>query len=90
MIFECFVYIALPGETEFVTAGRHQRTIDRHGIATGRLVYGKSYLARKNAVPIDPIELKLNTTTFETRRLKGIFGSRCPDEEQYRKNLLLN
>ncbi len=72
---DCFVYIALPGETEFVTAGRYQRTIDRHGVATGRFVYGKSYLARDNAVPIDPIELKLGTNTYETNLLKGIFGS---------------
>jgi serine/threonine-protein kinase HipA len=72
---ECFVYIALPGETEFVTAGRFQRSFDRHGVATGRFVYGKSYLDRKNAVPIDPIELKLSGTTYETRLLKGIFGA---------------
>jgi serine/threonine-protein kinase HipA len=73
---ECFVYIALPGETDFVTAGRFRVDTDRHGIATGRLVYGKSYLARKDAVPIDPIELKLASTTYETRLLKGIFGPR--------------
>ncbi len=72
---ECFVYIALPGETEFVTAGRFQRTEDRHGVPTGRFVYGKSYLDRKNAVPIDPIELKLSEKTYETRLLKGIFGA---------------
>jgi len=72
---ECFVYIALPGETEFVTAGRFQRNFDRHGVATGRFVYGKSYLARQNAVPINPIELKLGPMTYETRMLKGIFGA---------------
>ena len=72
---DCFVYIVLPGETEFVTAGRYQRTIDRHGVATGRFVYGKSYFARDNAVPIDPIELKLATNTYETNLLKGMFGS---------------
>jgi len=72
---ECFVYIVLPGETEFVTAGRFQRTVDRHGVATGRFVYGKSYLARDNAVPIDPLELKLGTKTYETQLLKGIFGA---------------
>lgn len=75
MTSECFVYIALPGETEFVTAGRYQRTEDRHGVATGRFVYGKSYLERKNAVPIDPIELKLSNSTYETRLLKGVFGA---------------
>jgi serine/threonine-protein kinase HipA len=72
---ECFVYIVLPGETEFVTAGRFQRNVDRHGVATGRFVYGKSYLARENAVPIDPLELKLGPKTYSTQLLKGIFGA---------------
>jgi len=72
---ECFVYIVLPAATEFVTAGRFERTVGRHGIATGRFVYGKSYLARKNAVPIDPIELKLASRTYETKLLKGIFSA---------------
>ena len=75
MTSECFVYIALPGETEFVTAARFQRSFDRHGVATGRFVYGKSYLERQNAVPLDPIELKLGTQTYSTTVLKGIFGA---------------
>lgn len=69
------MYVVLPGETEFVTAGRFQRSEDRHGVQTGRFVYGKSYLARQNAVPIDPIELKLGSRTYETRLLKGVFGA---------------
>ena len=72
---ECYVYITLPSETESVTAGRFQRTVDRHGVATGRFVYGISCLARDNAVPIDPIDLKLSTKTYETRLLKGLFGA---------------
>ncbi len=72
---ECFVYITLPGESEFVTAGRFERSHDRSGVAKGRFVYGKSYLERNNAVPIDPIELKLARTTYETRLLKGMFGA---------------
>jgi serine/threonine-protein kinase HipA len=72
---ECFVYLMLPGETQFVPAGRFQITTDRHGIATGRFVYGKSYLARGNAVPIDPIDLKLAERVYETRLLKGMFGA---------------
>lgn len=75
MTSECFVYITLPGETEFVTTGRYQRTIDGTGVATGRFVYGKSYLARENAVPIDPLELRLGAKTYETRLLKGVFGA---------------
>ena len=72
---ECFVYIVLPGETEFVTAWRFVLSVDRHGVATGRFVYGKSYLARDNAVPLDPIELKLSNKTCEARLLKGVFGA---------------
>jgi serine/threonine-protein kinase HipA len=72
---ECFVYIALPGETEFVTAGRFERSFDRYGVATGRFVYGKRYLARDNAVPIGPIDLKLADKTYETKLLKGVFGA---------------
>lgn len=75
MTSECFVYLTLPGETEFVTAGRFRVDTDRHGVATGRFVYGKSYLARDNAVAIDPIELKLAPHIYETRLLKGIFGA---------------
>ncbi|CAN5229909.1 HipA domain-containing protein [soil metagenome] len=72
---ECYVYITLPGKTAFVTAGRFQLATDRRGLPTGRFVYGKSYLARANAVPIDPVELKLGTRTYETRQLKGVFGA---------------
>ena len=72
---ECFVYIVLPSKTEFVTAGRFQLGEDHSGALVGRFVYGKSYLARNEAVPLDPLELKLSTRTYETRRLKGIFGT---------------
>jgi serine/threonine-protein kinase HipA len=72
---ECYVYITLPGETEFVTAGKFELTTDRQGNPTGKFVYGRSYLARDNAVPIDPIELKLSTKTYETNLLKGVFGA---------------
>jgi len=72
---ECYVYITLPGETESVTAGRFELTKDRRGNALGRFVYGKSYLARANAVAIDPIELKLSGNTYETARLNGVFGA---------------
>lgn len=32
---ECYVYITLPGETAFVTAGRFELATDRRGIPTG-------------------------------------------------------
>ena len=75
MTSEAFVYIALPGETTFVTAGRLVLVTDRHGVVSGHFVYGRSYLARPNAVPLDPIELPLKEETFTTTRLKGVFGA---------------
>ena len=72
---ECYVCIVLPGATEFVTAGKFVLSTDRHGVATGKFIYGRSYRARENAVPIDPLELKLSASTFATQRLKGVFGA---------------
>ncbi|MGH8495949.1 MAG: type II toxin-antitoxin system HipA family toxin [Gammaproteobacteria bacterium] len=72
---ECYVYITLPGETEFVTAGKFALGEDRRGISTGTFVYGRSYRARQNAVPIDPLELELGTKPFQTTLLKGVFGA---------------
>lgn len=72
---ECYVYIVLPGETEFVTAGKFVLTKNRFDVPAGKFIYGQSYLARENAVPIDPFELALGTKIFETSRLKGVFGA---------------
>ena len=72
---ECFVYITLPGDTSFVTAGKFRLNVDRRGIPTGRFVYGSSYLARDDAVPLDPLELKLSRNNYTTRNLNGVFGA---------------
>ncbi len=72
---ECYVYITLPGETKFVTAGKFELTTNRQGIPTGKFVYGRKYLARENAVAIDPFELKLSDKTYGTNLLNGVFGS---------------
>ena len=72
---ECYVYITLPGETLPVTAGRFTLTTDRAGNPLGRFVYGRRYLARPDAVPFDPVELKLADRTYETTALKGVFGA---------------
>lgn len=72
---ECFVYIVPPEETEFVTAARFRVSKTRDGDPIGELVYGKSYLERPNAVALDPIELKLGNTKFETARMNGFFGA---------------
>ena len=75
MTSDAFVYLMLPGITQFVTAGRVALSTDPLGITTGRFVYGRRYLAREDAVPIDPIELKLDTRTYETQRMHGLFGA---------------
>lgn len=65
----------MPAETSFVTAGKFRLAVDRPGVPTGRFVYGSSYLARENALPLDPLELKLSEKTYTTRQLKGVFGA---------------
>jgi serine/threonine-protein kinase HipA len=72
---ECFVYITLPGTTEPVTAARFELTANRGGISLGRLVYGRSYLERRDAVPFDPVELKLASRVYETTAMNGVFGA---------------
>ena len=72
---ECFVYIVLPGETEPVTAGRLAIEKTNSGESIGHFVYGETYLARQNAVPIDPVELTLSEKVFNTGHMDGIFGA---------------
>lgn len=66
----CFVYITLPGETAAVTAARFELS---EGV--GRLVYGRSYLERSDAVEIDSVELKLGSQQYETALMGGMFGA---------------
>ena len=54
---ECFVYITLPGQTGFTTAGKFVLETNRQGTPKGRFVYGRSYQVNVDAVPIDPIDL---------------------------------
>jgi serine/threonine-protein kinase HipA len=72
---ECYVYITLPGATLPVTAGRFTLTTGAIGDPLGRFVYGRRYLARPDAVELDPVELKLANRTYETTTLRGIFGA---------------
>jgi serine/threonine-protein kinase HipA len=72
---ECFVYITLPGKVSAVTAGRFVLDTASPGGPLGRFVYGRSYLKNPDAVPIDPLELKLSSTTYNTVRMKGVFGA---------------
>jgi len=39
---ECYVYVVLPGSTEFITAGRFSQSRDRQDQPVGTFVYGRS------------------------------------------------
>jgi hypothetical protein len=67
MTSEVFVYLTLPGQTSSVTAGRFALDTDRQGNSVGRFIYGRRYLERLDAVPIDPIELALGGRRSEFR-----------------------
>ena len=71
---ECFVYLVLPGATEFVTAGRFRWT-DEGDSGVGQFVYGRSYRERADAVEFDPVELRLSDRVYETGRMGGFFGA---------------
>ncbi len=71
---ECYVYIVPPGETAFVTAGRFRLT-DHSSGPVGTFIYGRKYRERPDAVEIDPVELRLQTGTFETASMAGFFGA---------------
>lgn len=45
------------------------------GTPLGRFVYGQSYLKNAQAVPLDPVGLKLSNETYTTVHLKGVFGA---------------
>ena len=71
----CYVYITLPGQVEAVTAARFEWTSDRSGSPIGKLVYGRKYLARPNAVDLDPVELRLSRQLYTTALNNGVFGA---------------
>ncbi len=71
---ECYVYIVLPGSTDFITAGRFRWTDEGNG-GIGEFVYGRLYRGREDAVELDPVELRLSGRVYETARLNGFFGA---------------
>jgi serine/threonine-protein kinase HipA len=75
MSSDCYVYLQMPGSLEVVTAGRFRHEILPDGSALGRFLYGNSYLARSDAVPLDPFNLPLEPTEFRTAHMNGMFGA---------------
>lgn len=76
-----FVWIYLPEETSPVVAGRLNIRVTPSG-AVGEFVYGQSYLARSDAVPLDPVSLPLNNSASPFTSLSGfpsVILDACPD-----------
>jgi serine/threonine-protein kinase HipA len=69
-----YVYLQLPQSLTVVTAGLYELK-SLSGVDTGSFVYSPAYLARSDAVPLEPFELPLRARRFETVKLRGIFGA---------------
>jgi serine/threonine-protein kinase HipA len=69
-----YVYLQMPQSLEIVTAGYYELDFPQ-GVATGSFVYSPIYLAREDALPIEPYELPLSPRRKTTVHLKGIFGA---------------
>jgi serine/threonine-protein kinase HipA len=72
---EAYVYIQLPGTLETVPAALLRMRTLPDGTQIGRLRYGDRYLARPDAVALDPFRLPLAKQVFEFTQLKGIPGA---------------
>lgn len=69
------MYIVPPGATDFVTAGRFEVSRTPEGDSVGRFFYGRRYLERRDAIELDPVELRLRRGQYETARMDGFFGA---------------
>lgn len=72
---QAYVYIQLPGTLETVPAALLKVEQLRDGAHVGRFRYGDRYLARPDAVALDPFELPLGDTVYEFTQMKGIPGA---------------
>jgi serine/threonine-protein kinase HipA len=64
---KAFVWIWLPNHEEPIVAGVIEKHKSRH-----LFTYGKSYLERNNAITLSPLELPLQTGTFEPTGINTI------------------
>lgn len=72
---EAYVYIQLPGTLQTVPAALLRVQTLPDGTQIGRFRYGDRYLARPEAVALDPFRLPLAKQVFEFTQLKGIPGA---------------
>ena len=69
---KAYVYLQLPGTLETVPAALLRVQTLADGTQIGRFRYGNRYLARPEAVALDPFRLPLAKEVFEFTQLKGI------------------
>jgi len=69
---KAYVFIYLPGETISVPAGIFTHFPDN---GVGRFVYGRRYLKRKDAQPVDIVALPLGERSYEVTSNGGMFGA---------------
>jgi len=71
----CYTFIQLPGTFEWVVCGVLRVSEFSPNTYQGIFHYGRSYLARPNAVSLDPYHLPLSDRAMEFTTLKGIPGA---------------
>lgn len=69
--YDRFVFVALPGRSEYVVAGRFRMSGDP---PMGEFIYGHSYLSRADAVELDPVHLTLSGRVRKGR-VDRLFGA---------------
>ena len=69
---KAYVFIYLPGETAAVPAGVFTHYPDD---GVGHFAYGRLYLERPNALPVDPIALPLGGTPKDVTTNSGVYGA---------------
>lgn len=69
-----FVWTHLPGDVLPTLCGRFSQELNASGVATGKFVYGKSYLSNPDALALDPVGMPLASKEYATTSLRGVFG----------------
>jgi serine/threonine-protein kinase HipA len=75
MTSEAYVWVYLPGDTRPTVCGLYTHAPTAAGTPVGTFVYGRSYLANPDRIPLDPVALPLRPMTFSTTVLNGVFGA---------------
>jgi serine/threonine-protein kinase HipA len=69
-----FVWTHLPGDVLPTLCGRFSQEPNASGVATGKFVYGQSYLTNPDALALDPVGMPLASKDYATTALRGVFG----------------